>query len=311
MAETIASYSVPEHHVKMYTANIKAALEKQGGLLMNTVSTATYRGEKSQVVNFIGPVEFVERDTPYADTKLTELEHTSRWISGKEYDCAVLIDRLDTLKMIYDPTSPYVERFRQSAARKMDEIIMGRFFADAKAGKEGTDNVVFKAANTVLHGGTRLTVAKLRAMRKLIKKRHVDLRTVRPLIAVTSEQVDDLLGEVAVTSADYNAIKPLVDGEVSQFMGFQFIPYEDNGNSVDGRGIPTTAVAGPATIRNLPVWVPDGMHFGVWDGLTITINNRPDKNNIKQIHGTFTAGATRLEEDKVFQLQVVESGTPS
>lgn len=311
MAETTASYSVPEHHVKMYTANIRTSLNKKGGLLMGTISTGNYSGEKSQVVNFIGPVEFLERDTPYGDTKLTELEHTSRWISGSEYDCAVLIDRLDTLKMIYDPTSPYVERFREAAARKMDEIIMSKFFATAKTGKEGTDSATFKAANIVAHGGTRLTVAKLRSMRKLIKKRHVDLRTVRPLIAVTSEQVDDLLGEVAVTSSDYNAIKPLVDGEVSAFMGFTFIPYEDNGSSTDGRGIPTETVAGPATIRDLPVWVPDGMHFGMWDGLNIIINNRPDKNNIKQIHGTFTAGATRLEEDKVFQLQVVETGTPS
>lgn len=311
MAETVASYSVPEHYVRMYTANVQAALNKKGGLLTGLVSRATYRGEKSQVVNFIGPVEFIERDTPYADTKLTELEHTTRWITGIEYDCAVLVDRLDTLKMIYDPTSPYVERFREAAARKMDEIIMNKFFAVAKAGKEGTIDIPFPNRDIVAHGGTRMSVAKLRAVRKLIKRRHVDLRTTRPYIAVTAEQVDDLLGEVAVTSSDYNAVKPLVDGEVSSFMGFNFVPYEDNGNAQNGRGIPTTTVAGPATIRNCPVWVPDGMHFGDWEGLVITINNRPDKNNIKQIHGTFTAGATRLEEGKVFQLQCVETGTPS
>lgn len=301
MAETIASYSVPEHHVKMYTANIRNSLEKKGGVLTGLVSRNTYSGEKSQVVNFIGPVEFVERDTPYVDTKLTELEHTSRWISGKEYDAAVLVDRLDTLKMIYDPTSPYVERFREAAARKSDEIIMSKFFATAKAGKEGTDSVSYKAANTIAAGGTGLTVAKLRSLRKLMKKRHIDLRTMRPLIAVTAEQTDDLLEEVAVVSSDYNAVKPLVDGEVSSFMGFTFVPYEDNGDANDGRGIPKSG-----STRSLPVWVPDGMHFGTWDDLTITINNRPDKNNIKQIHGTFTAGAVRLEEDKVFAIEAVE-----
>lgn len=307
MAETLATYSVPEHHVKMYTANVKAALAKKGGLLMGTVSTASYSGANSQVVDFIGPVEFIQRDTPYGDTKLTELEHTSRWISGIEYDAAVLVDRLDTIKMLYDPTSPYVERFREAAARRMDEIIMSKFFAVAKSGKEGTTDVAFPARDIVAHGGTRMSVAKLRALRKLIKKRHVDLRAVRPYIAVTSEQIDDLLGEVAVTSSDYNAIKPLVDGEVSQFMGFNFIPYEDNGDSLNGHGIPTEVVAGPLTVRDCPVWVPDGMHFGAWAGLEIIVNNRPDKNNIKQIHGTFTAGATRLEEGKVFQLQCVES----
>lgn len=311
MTETIATYSVPEHHVKMYTANVRAALTKQGGLLSGFVSQGSYSGEKSQVVNFLGPIEFVERDTPYADTKLTELEHTQRWITATEYDAAVLIDRLDTLKMIYDPTSPYVEEMRKGAARKMDEIVMSKFYATAKTGKDGTTNTSFPARDIIAHGGTRMSVAKLRAVRKLLKKRHVDLRMTMPYIAVTSEQTDDLLGEVAVGSSDYNAVKPLVDGEVSRFMGFTFVPYEDNGVSTNGKGIPTEAVAGPATIRNCPVWVPEGHHFGMWDGLTIQINPRPDKNNIKQAHASFTAGATRLEEGKVMQLQCVEEGTPA
>lgn len=311
MAETIATYSVPEHHVKMYTANVQASLNKMGGLLMGCVSNGAYSGEKSQVVNFLGPVEFIERNTPYGDTKLTELEHTSRWITGTEYDCAILIDRLDVLKMIYEPTSPYVERMREAAARKMDEITMSKFYAVAKTGKDGTTDTPFPARDVIDHGGTRMSVAKLRAARKLLKKRHVNLRTTTPYIAVTAEQTDDLLGEVAVGSSDYNAVKPLVDGEVSKFMGFMFVPYEDNGTSTNGRGIPTSAVAGPATIRNCPVWVPDGHHFGVWDGLSIVISPRPDKNNIKQAHASFTAGATRLEEGKVLQLQCVESGTPA
>lgn len=306
MAETIATYSVPEHHVAMYTANVQALLTKTGGLLMPYVDQGSYKGEKVQLVNFIGTVEFIERDTPFTDTKLTELEHTSRWISGTEYDCAVLVDRLDLLKMIYDPTSPYVDRMRDAAMRKQDEIIMSKFFATARAGKDGTTNVPFKSSNIILHGSTRMSVAKLRAMRKLIKKRHLDLRTRKPLIAVTAEQVDDLLGEVVVGSSDYNSVKPLVDGEVSQFMGFVFIPYEDNGTSTGGKGIPTFIDSGPVTVRQLPVWVPDGMHYGSWESLVVTVNNRPDKNNIKQLHATFTSGATRVMEDKVFQLQAIE-----
>lgn len=305
MAETLAQYQVPEHHVKMYTANVQAALAKKGGLLTSYVSKGSYKGEKAQVVNFIGPVEFIERDTPYSDTKLTMLEHTQRWISGREFDCAVLVDRLDLLKMIYDPSSPYVERFREAAARKQDELIMEAFLATAKTGKDGSTNTAFKSANEVVHGSTGLTVAKLRSLRKLIKKRHVDLRTVKPLIAVTAEEVDDLLGEVAVNSNDYNSVKPLVDGEVSQFMGFTFIPYEDNGVQA-GKSIPQAAAEGGYTVRRCPVWVPDGMHHGTWEGLVITINNRPDKNNIKQIHGTLTEGATRLDEDKVFAVQTSE-----
>jgi len=309
MAETLASYSVPEHHVKMYTANLQASIQKPGGILRPHVSQGSYRGERAQVVNFIGPIEFIERTTVYVDTKLSEMEHTSRWIYGAEFDAAVLIDRLDTLKMIYDPTNPYLMRMREGADRKIDELIMSKFFATAKTGKDGTTDTIFKAANIVVHNDTGMIVAKLRALRKLIKKRHVDLRMAKPLIAVTAEQIDDLLGEVAVGSSDYNAVKPLVNGEVSGFMGFTFIPYEDNGD-VAGASIPTH-VDGADTIRECPAWVPDGMHYGQWDALTVIISNRPDKNNIKQIHATFTGGATRLEEDKVYKVECVEPYIPA
>lgn len=306
MTETLATYTVPEHHVKMYTANVQAKLDKQGGLLFSFVSSSGYSGEKAQVVNFLGPVEFHERSTPYADTKVTELEHTQRWIVGKEYDCAIFIDRLDTLKMIYDPTSPYVDRMREAAARKMDQITMNAFFAIAKTGKDGTTDTAFKAANTVVHGSAGLTVAKLRSLRKLMKKRHVDLRSVKPYIAVTADEADDLLGETQVGSSDYNAVKPLVDGEVSMFMGFVFVPYEDSGDNTNGKSIPQSS-GGAGIIREHPVWVPDGMHMGNWDGLEVTISPRPDKNNIKQAHATFTAGATRLEEDNVFKIETTRA----
>lgn len=300
MAETVATYTVPEHHVKMYTSNVRAALNKQGGDLVAAVSRGSYTGEKVQIINFLGPVEFTERDTPYADTKVVELEHTQRWIAGREYDCAIFIDRLDTLKMIYDPTSPYVERMREAAARRQDQIVMDNFYASSMSGKDGTTGITFPAADIVVHGAVGMTLAKLRTLRKLMKKRQLDLRRQRPMIAVTAQQIDDLLGETTTTSIDFNAVKPLVDGEVSTFMGFNFLPFED----YLGKGIPNYTSG--TVIRQCPVWVPDGMHFGEWDALTIIVSPRPDKNNIKQVHATFTAGATRVEEGRVFQLECKE-----
>lgn len=302
--ETIGSYSVPEHHVTMFTSNVVHVIQKQGGILPPLVTRGSYRGEKVQVVNLIGTIEFTRRDVPYQDTQFSELEHKQRWISGYEQDAAVLIDRLDLLKMIYDPTSPYVEAIRNGAARARDAVIMSAFFADTKTGKNAATTTTYKAANTVVHGGTGLTVAKLRAMRKLIKKRHVDLRSISPYIAVTAEETDDLLGETAVQSIDYNVVRALVNGEVNSFMGFQFVPYEAWGGGLNGFGIPVHDDTG--VVRELPVWVPQGMHFGEWDGLTIIISNRPDKNNIKQVHATFTIGATRIEEDNVFKIEAKE-----
>lgn len=293
MAETAATYTIEQHHVLMFTANVRAALIRQGGVLDPVVTQGSYTGEKVQVVNFLGPIYFQDRTTRYADTQISEVAHTQRWIRGTERDAAVLVDRLDTLKMIYDPTSPYVERIREGAARKYDEIIMNAFYADALTGEQGASTTSFPSADEILHGTTGLTVAKLRTARKTLKQRHVDLRMERPNIAIEAEGADDLLGETQVGSADYNSVKPLVDGEVSSFMGFTFHPIETI--------IPTRTDSG--TIVQAPVWVPSGMHRGTWDDLTIIIGPRADKNNITQIHATFTAGATRLEEGKVLKLE--------
>lgn len=312
MSETIANYTVPEHHVKMFTDNVQRKLTKMGSNLSAYVSTSSYRGERAQAVNFLGPAEFTERVTPYQDTEFSQLEHTSRWILGREYDCTIPIDRLDTLKMIYDPTSPYVQRMYEAAARKMDEIIVEAFFAKAKTGKNGTTDTAFKTANTVPHSASGLTIGKLRETRKLMKKRHVPLGQMRAFIAVTADEIDDMLASAEATPAagtgasavsyDFNSVRPLVDGEISSFMGFTFVPYEDSALTTEGKSLPRVTGA-TTTQRYLPVWVPDGMHFGTWQNLTITISTRPDKNNIKQAHATFTIGATRLEEDQVFRIE--------
>ena len=299
MAETVATYTIPEHHVIMFTSNVRAALNRKGGVLRPMVTTASYSGEKVQVVNFLGPISFVKRDTRYVDTIVTEPEHTQRWLSGDEYDAAVYIDKLDTLKMIYDPANPYAERMREGAARREDDIIMNAFFAPARAGKQGLTAVPFPSSQIIVNGGTRMSVAKLRAARKLLKKSYVDLGAEMPMIAMTPEQTDDLLAETTVGSHDYNAVKPLVDGEVTSFMGFRFASILDI--------IPSYVNGSSQLIRQCPCWVQSGMHYGSWEELNVRISDRPDKNYIKQIWMSFTGGATRLEEPKVVQIECLEA----
>lgn len=310
MADTVNNYPVTEAYKLQFTANVQAALARQGGLLMPYVSQATYSGEKAQVVNFLGPISFTKRTSVYADTKAVEPEHTSRWILADDYDCAVLVDRVDTLRTIYDPTNPYVERMREALARLQDDAIAQAFFASAKTGKNGASTTSFPAGDIIAAGGVGLTFAKLRALRKAMKRRYLNLGTgsaggvgmsgaEKAIIAVTAEQTDNLLGETVVGSHDYNAVKPLVDGEVSSFMGFTFIPAEgalsvDNGLLTGGN-------------RLCPAWVPSGMHFGDWQSFMLTIGPRADKNNITQIHGCTSFGATRVEEGRVFQVLCVDA----
>ena len=83
---------------------------------------------------------------------------------------AVLIDRLDTLKMIYDPDQSVRRAYAGGHERKRDEIIMEKFFAVAKTGKTGDVDAATRPPTPSRTAATGFTRAKLRALRKLMKK---------------------------------------------------------------------------------------------------------------------------------------------
>jgi hypothetical protein len=303
MAETFNQFGVPEHHIRQFTSNVMMDIQRTGGIFRMCVTQGSYTGEGAQAVLYIGQARFKKRQNRWADTELTELSHTQRWIAPEDQDFATLVDRIDRLRMIYDPTSPYVEAVRIGYGVAEDDTILGAFFANALVGKNGSTVAPFDTANqSIAHAGTGLSVAKLRATRKLFKQKRVALLGVRttntvqrgeqPYIAPTAKHIDDLLSETQTTSSDFAAIKALVDGEINRFMGFEFVQCED---------VPTDPA--DASTFWLPAWVQSGMHLGDWENMNIQITPRADKNNIPQIHANFTQGATRLHEKKVIQVQ--------
>ena len=306
MPETQLNSGIEQSHILAFSNNIRAKIDKMGSKLTPYVDQGSYTGERVQLVTYVGPVEFTERKTKFSDTPNTELEHTQRWVSGVDYDLGVMIDRQDTTKMLIDPMSPYVDRILEAAGRAKDSVIMNAFFAQAKTGKHGNSTTNFPTANVVPHGGTSLTVDKLKALRELMASKHVDFKTYMPCIAVTSHEKMQLMNSVEVTSKDYNQVQPLVRGDVDSFMGFKFIDYEDRSEPLvnNGDSIPTTEVSG-TTYRSCPVWVPPGMHQASWQELRVRIEERVDKSYTPQIYANFIQGAARLEEDFVYSLETV------
>lgn len=292
-------FPITQHYIDMFTSNVEADIQLMPRGLEQYVTIGSYQGEQAQVVNFVGTVDFSELTTRYQDTELSELAHTQRWIYPRDFDAAVLIERLDQLRMIYDPTSPYVQAISMGYGRRKDELIRDAFFGSGYSGKNGGTVESFDSNNVIAHGGKGLTIDKLRQARKKIKQ---NVKADGPLseeiyMGVTAEQIDDLLGIEEVKNSDYAAVKALVDGEVSRFLGITFVPWE---------GWSSTTDAGD-TIRELPVWLRSGMHWGNWEaGPSITIGPRPDKRNLPQIHANFTANAVRIREEKVLKVECLE-----
>ena len=160
----------------------------------------------------------------------------------------------------------------------------------AKTGENGsTDTAFATATQQIAVGATGLTVAKLRTARKILKANEVDVMNDPLYIAVTAQQVDDLLGTTEVTSADYNSIEALVQGDIDSFMGFKFVNIGRLG--LDGSGD-----------RRCFAWAKSGMHVGMWNDINTKITERADKSYATQVYVKGTFGATRTDEKKVVEI---------
>ena len=293
-------FEIPAHFNDSYTHNVEMLLRRTGPVFLQYVNSSAYQGEQAQVVKQFGDVSFRERTVRHGDTQFDELIHKQRWIFPTDYVLTIPVDKEDELKMLDSPLSPYAEAGRLAFGKKVDDIILDSFFGTAQTGKNGATPTSFDSNNVIgvqvgstdgggSAGDVGLNLGKLRAARKMLLQKHVDLKTERPYIAVNAVGLDNLLATTQVQSADYNTIKALVNGEINTFMGFEFVHNEGVGTDSNGD-------------YEYPVWVKSAITFGQWNSLEARIGERPDKDYLTQIFMRFSAAATRTNEDKVLKI---------
>jgi hypothetical protein len=215
------------------------------------------------------------------------------------YDLPQLIDQFDKLRMLTDPESQYVQNAVYAAGRKMDTAIITAFQAAANTGVNGATSTSFIAGNEVDVdvGGTasRLNVAKLLAVKELIRINHIDPDEDPCYVGLTAKDESALLKEIQITSADFNGkdTPVLQAGKLVRFLGLNFIYCE----------LVESVAAGVSEVT-VPVWARSGMHLGIWGDVQTSISKRNDlQGEPWQAYVFATFGATRLDEEKVFAIE--------
>ena len=206
------------------------------------------------------------------------------------WEYADLIDDSDKVAMLIDPTRSYANAAAYAVGRAMDDAIITALDGDAKTGKSGSTTTSLPAGQKVAVGSpaSGLTIAKLVSAKKVLDQNNVD-PSIKRYIAVHPEQIEDLLNDSTVTSADFNTVKALVQGEINTFMGFEFITS-------------TRLNTNASSQRQVLAWAEDGLTLAVGKDLMTQITQRADKSYSTQVYVCAQFGATRMEEEKVVQI---------
>lgn len=285
------SSQVTTAFVQQYSANVQMLSQQMGSRLRDAVRVESMTG-KNAFFDQVGVAVAQKRTTRHADTPQMDTPHARRRVSLVDYEYADLIDDQDKVRMLIDPTSSYAQAAAAAMGRAMDDEIITAALGTAYTGETGSTSTTLPAAQQIANGGTDLTVAKLRQAKKILDLSDVDPSIPR-YIAVGPDQVENLLSDTNVTSSDFNTVKALVQGEVNQFMGFQFIM--------------TNRLSKSGNIRSCFAWAEDGLALAIGKDVNARIDERADKGYATQVYYCMSVGSTRMEEAKVVQIDCDES----
>jgi len=285
------STQVTTAFVQQYSANVQMLSQQMGSRLRDAVRVENMTG-KNAFFDQVGKATAQKRTTRHADTPQIDTPHARRRVSLVDYEYADLIDDQDKVRMLIDPTSAYAMASAAAMGRAMDDEIIEKALGTAFTGETGSTSTALPAAQQIANGSADMSVAKLREAKKILDLSDVDPSIPR-YIAVGPDQVEALLADTNVTSSDFNTVKALVQGEVNQFMGFNFIV--------------TNRLAKAGNIRSCFAWAEDGLALAVGRDVMARIDERSDKGYSTQVYYCMSIGATRMEEEKVVQIDCDES----
>lgn len=299
------SIQITTAFVEQYRANVYHLTQQKGSKLRRAVRTEMING-KNAFFEQLGSTSARMRTSRGADTPRMDMPHARRRCSLNDYDWADLVDGEDQIRMLIDPTSQYAEAAAMAMGRAMDDAIIAAADGTAYTGVDGGTSTAFDT-NMIVDVQVRwpgvsaddcgMNVAKILDAKRLLGANNVDPDEECWLL-LNARQIKSLLMDEKISSHDYNAVKPLVQGQVSQFGGFNIIPTERIGvdsNSDD----------------KCLFWAKGGMLLGVGKDISTRISERPDKNHATQVFASMSIGATRMEEVRVGYIECDPDGGPT
>ena len=286
------STNITTAFVQQYSANIQMLSQQMGSLLRDKVRLESVVG-KNAFFDQVGKVTAVLKTSRHSDTPQIDTPHARRRVSLADYEFADLIDQQDKVRLLIDPTSSYAQAAAMAMGRAMDDVIITAALGTAFTGETGSTSTTLPSAQIITESGTDgLTIAKLRTTKEKFDLASVDPSIQRYMI-VSPRQVTDLLGTTSVTSSDFNTVKALVQGEVDSFMGFKFIT--------------SNRLSIASSKRKCIAFASDGIALGVGKDVSARIDEGADKSYAAQVYYCMSIGATRMEEEKVVEVQAHEA----
>lgn len=263
-------------------------------------------GSATAASDLVGTVKARRRGVKRRSNFENDASFARRWLLFRDkIESGQYIDEEDVLRRINSSRSELTRAHVASVQREVDDIILGLdsdgvvdvggMLGTVTEGQTPSSTSTLPAAQTMAHGSTGLTMAKLKAVREQFAWADYDLDMEEPVMAITPTQMTDLLGIVDAAGSSINLAEQaeMVEGKVARFMRMNFV--EVNRLPIVG------------TTRSCVAWMPSNVVLGVNQDVAGDVWNDTHAGNTPYMEASGRFDATRKQDSGVIEVECTES----
>jgi hypothetical protein len=260
--------------VTLFDTEVKQAYQADA-VLRNTVRLRTGVTATTHKFPKIGS-GVAQIRVPQTDVTPLNVTYSQATVTLSDYIAAEYSDIFSQSHVNFDERQELVQVVAKAIGRRSDQMIIDALAASSTS---------LTVATSIGGAGTNLNMAKLREAARLLNTANVPAEDRYMLIHAS--QLSSLLSETAVTSSDFNSVKALVQGDITSFMGFNFITI---GDRTEG------GLTGGGSGQTRKVYAYHKMAVGMAESMAIRseINYIPEKTSYL-VSSMFSAGAIAID----------------
>jgi len=273
-----------EVYAQAYSQNIMQLAQQKYSKLLNTVYIKPNVKGKTFFQDQIGEWEMETKGGRNVATPNNDPVLSRRMGTMIDYHDNRLLDRGDELRIISDPKSAYTIAAARSLGRKIDDVIIAAALGTSNTGETGSGTAA--TPSTVSVTADSLSLKNVAAAKLALDD--ADVEEEDRFLVINPTLLSSALQEEKMSSADYAAVKALVNGDINTFMGFNWIT--------------STRLSEQSGLVGL-VYQKYAMCMAMAAQPLVRTDERNDLSYSWQIYYELNVGAVRLEESRIRQLR--------
>jgi len=261
-----------------FDAEVKHAFQGTGKL-RDTVRVRT--GVVGDTHNFrtMGKGSASARGTTQADVTAMDVAHAKVACALGNYVAPEYTDIFDSAEVNFDERTELAGTIAGALGRRVDQLVL-----DA-----------LSAGSTIADGGTNMTLEKITEASRVLSDNGAPMEG--RVMVCSPQAIEKMMNTSTITSADYNALRVLMSGEMNTFMGFEWKMIETR---TEG-GLSVTA-----NIRDCYAYHKSAVGLAIGIDVSTEVNYVPEKVSWLSL-GKVKAGAVTIDDTGVVKVQIDET----